>query len=161
MVTLPPPGAGHQAHCPARAVLISLKIFGCPQPDSAAIGDSGRSPSLCSRWAFPWGSGSESLDGRRKTNPRCASMRLDHSFSDEPEDARDGPWSREQLETMNAQFVAAMERAFELGLESRASAANQVKLPTSSGPRFVTPLPREIAEGLWRSSADALVMVAR
>jgi hypothetical protein len=72
-----------------------------------------------------------------------------------------GSWSREQLETMNAQFVAAMERAFELGLESRASAASQVKLPTSSGPRFVTPLPREIAEGLWRSSADALVMVAR
>jgi hypothetical protein len=89
-------------------------------------------------------------------------MRLDHSFSDEPEDARDGPWSREQLETMNAQFVAAMERAFELGLESRASAANQVKLPVSLGPRWATPLTREIQEGLWRSSAaSALVMVVR
>src|SRR5215831_5747690 len=35
----------------------------------------------------------------------------------------DGLWSRDQLEQMNASFVAAVERAFELGLESRAAAA--------------------------------------
>jgi len=63
---------------------------------------------------------------------------------------------------MNAQFVAALERAFACGLESRASAAGQVKLPVSLGPRWVTPLTREIQEGLWRSSAaNALVFVAR
>jgi len=60
-----------------------------------------------------------------------------------------------------AQFVAAMERAFELGLESRASAAGQVKLAASTGPRWTTPLTREIQEGLWRSSASALVFVTR
>jgi hypothetical protein len=63
---------------------------------------------------------------------------------------------------MDARFVAAMERAFELGLENKASAASQVALPASSGPRWTTPLTREIQEGLWRSSAaSALVMVAR
>jgi hypothetical protein len=48
-------------------------------------------------------------------------------------------WSREELEAMNTRFVAALERAFELGLESRASAAGQVALPASSGPRQSTP----------------------
>src|SRR5262245_32662826 len=38
----------------------------------------------------------------------------------------DGLWSRAQLERMNAQYVAAVERAFELGLESRAAAAATV-----------------------------------
>jgi hypothetical protein len=80
----------------------------------------------------------------------------------EPGDEQNGGWTREQLENMNAQFVAAMEHAFELGLESRASAAGQVKLPTSPGPRWTTPLTREIQESLWRSSAaNALVFVAR
>jgi len=54
-----------------------------------------------------------------------------------------------------------MERAFELGLESRASAAGQVKLAASTGPRWTTPLMREIQEALWRSSARALVFVTR
>ena len=80
----------------------------------------------------------------------------------DPGDPELGTWSREALEAMNARFSAALEHAFELGLESRASAPCQVKLPVSLGPRWVTPLTREIREGLWRSSAaDALVFVAR
>ena len=71
-------------------------------------------------------------------------------------------WTREQLETMNALFIAPLEQAFELGLESRASAAGQVQLKPTFGPRWTTPLTREIQEGLWRSSAaNALVFVAR
>ena len=63
---------------------------------------------------------------------------------------------------MDARFVAALERAFEAGLESRASAAGQIKLKPSLGPRWVTPLTREIQEGLWRSSAaNALVFITR
>ena len=70
-------------------------------------------------------------------------------------------WTREQLVEMNARFVDRLEQAFELGLESRESAAGQVKLPVSLGPRWVTPLTREIQEGLWRSSAtDALMFIA-
>ena len=89
-------------------------------------------------------------------------MRLGCHILYEAGDERDGPWSREQLEEMNARFTERLEEAFRLGLESRASAANQVKLPASTGPRRVTPLPREIQEGLWRSSAaNALVFVAR
>ena len=86
-------------------------------------------------------------------------MRLGCHILYEAGDERDGPWTREQLEEMNNRFVAALERAFELGLESRASAANQVALPTSPIPRRITPLTREVQEGLWRS-AD-LVFVAR
>jgi hypothetical protein len=79
----------------------------------------------------------------------------------EPDDELDGIWTRERLLEMDAHFVAALEKAFELGLESRESAAGQVKLPVSR-PRWVTPLTREIQEGLWRSSAaSALVMVTR
>ena len=71
-------------------------------------------------------------------------------------------WTREQLVKMNARFVDRLEQAFALGLESRESAARQIKLPVSLGPRWVTPLTREIQEGLWRSSAaNALVFVAR
>ena len=79
-----------------------------------------------------------------------------------PDNEPDGGWTREQLETMNDQFAAALERAFELGLEHRESAAGQVKLPVGLGPRWVTPLTREIQEGLWRSSAaNALVFITR
>src|SRR5262249_16477651 len=71
-------------------------------------------------------------------------------------------WTREQLLEMNARFAAALDKAVELGLESRKSAAGQVALPASSGPRWVTPLTREIREGLWRSSAaNALVFITR
>src|SRR5262245_36098092 len=38
----------------------------------------------------------------------------------------DGLWPRDRLEQMDASFVAAVERAFELGLESRAAAAATV-----------------------------------
>jgi hypothetical protein len=63
---------------------------------------------------------------------------------------------------MNARFVDRLEQAFELGRESRASAAGQVNLRPSLGPRWATPLTREIQEGLWRSSAaNALVFVTR
>jgi hypothetical protein len=96
-------------------------------------------------------------------------MRLslpDYLFLDDhcadPGDPEFGTWTREQLEAMNERFAAALEKAFELGLERRESAAGRVKLPASTGPRWTTPLTREIQEGLWRSSAaSALVMVAR
>jgi hypothetical protein len=66
-------------------------------------------------------------------------------------------WTREQLVEMNARFVDRLEQAFALGLEHRESAANQVKLPASLGPRWTTPLTREVQEGLWRSSAAIFV----
>ena len=72
-----------------------------------------------------------------------------------------GTWSRETLETMNTRFAERLEEAFRLGLESRASAANEIKLRPSPGPRWVTPLTREIQEALWRSSAASVVMAAR
>jgi len=78
-----------------------------------------------------------------------------------PEDEKE-TWTREQLVEMDARFTAALERAFELGLERRSSAAAQVALPASLGPRRATPLTREIQEGLWRSSAsDVTCFVAR
>ena len=90
----------------------------------------------------------------------AAPMRLGTLY--EPEDEVDGVWSREQLLEMDARFVAALEQAFRLGHEHRTSAAGQVKLPASTGPRWVTPLTREIQEGLWRSSAASpLTMVTR
>ena len=78
-----------------------------------------------------------------------------------PEDELE-TWTKEQLVEMNARFTDRLEEAFRLGLESRESAASQVKLAAGSGPRWTTPLTREIQEGLWRSSAaSALVMVVR
>jgi hypothetical protein len=63
---------------------------------------------------------------------------------------------------MNARFVERLEQAFKLGLESRASAASQVKLPVSLGPRFVTALCQATCDGLFRSAAtDSTVFVAR
>ena len=88
-------------------------------------------------------------------------MRLSYHTPYEPGDEQNGAWSREQLEEMNARFVERLEEAFRLGLESRESAAGQVKLPASLGPRWVTPLTREVQEGLWRSAADTPVFVAR
>jgi len=86
-----------------------------------------------------------------------------HSHLADPnEDLDEGTWSRERLIEMNARFAERLEEAFRLGLERRASAAGQVKLPAGTGPRWVTPLTREIQEGLWRSSAaSALVMMTR
>jgi hypothetical protein len=88
-------------------------------------------------------------------------MRLGCPTLYEAEDELDGLWSRERLIEMNTRFAERLEEAFRLGLESRESAAGQVKL-VSLGPRWVTPLTREIREGLWRSSAaNALVFIAR
>jgi len=79
----------------------------------------------------------------------------------DPNDDRDGPWTRKELEEMNARFTERLEEAFRLGLERRESAAGQVKLPVGLGPRWVTPLTREIQEGLWRSSAADTTRVRR
>jgi hypothetical protein len=59
---------------------------------------------------------------------------------------------------MNALFIARLEQAFELGLESRASASDQVKLP-SHGPRWSSPLCPEVWNGLLRSTAAGGIMV--
>src|SRR5262249_36550332 len=67
-------------------------------------------------------------------------------------------WTREQLETMNARFVNRLEQAFELGLESRASASSQIKLPSHS-PRWSSPLCPEVWTGLLRSAAAGGIMV--
>jgi len=88
-------------------------------------------------------------------------MRLNGHILYEAGDELDGLWSREQLIEMNTRFTERLEEAFRLGLESRESAAGQVKLPVSLGPRWATPLPRAIQEGRWSSAADALVFVAR
>lgn len=83
-------------------------------------------------------------------------------LADQNEDLGKGPWAKEQLEAMDAAFTAALERAFELGLESRASAANQVRLPATLGPRQVSPLTTETRDALWRSAASgATCFVAR
>jgi hypothetical protein len=74
-------------------------------------------------------------------------------YPPQPGDQEQGEWSHENLEEMNARFIARMERAFETGQESRASAAREVKLPANSVPRMSTPLTREVQDGLWRSSA--------
>ena len=90
----------------------------------------------------------------------AAPMRLGTLY--EPEDEVDGVWSREQLLEMDARFVAALEQAFRLGHEHRTSAAGQVKLRASTGPRFVTALCQATCDGLFRSAAtDSTVFVAR
>jgi len=76
-------------------------------------------------------------------------------------DELQGGWPREQLLEMDARFAAALERAFARGLESRESAAAQVKLPTNSA-RLVAPLCPAVSRGLLRSAAsDATVFVSR
>ena len=47
-------------------------------------------------------------------------MRFDVDLARASDDL-DGAWTREQLLEMDMRFAAALERAFELGLESRAS----------------------------------------
>jgi len=71
-----------------------------------------------------------------------------------PYDLENGTWTSEQLIEMDMRFVAALERAFELGLESRESARREVKLPATRTVRLSTPLPLEI--GLLRSAASWL-----
>jgi hypothetical protein len=79
----------------------------------------------------------------------------------EPDNAPEGGWTREQLLDMHERFVTALERAFELGLEHRASAAAQVALPASPGPRWSSPLCPAVSSGLLRSAENALAFVAR
>jgi hypothetical protein len=87
-------------------------------------------------------------------------MRL-NGYLLEPGDELDGFWPREQLLKMNARFTSALEQAFELGLESRESARQQVRLPTNSA-RFVAPLCPATQEGLFRSvTPDTTVFVRR
>jgi hypothetical protein len=93
-------------------------------------------------------------------------MRLTAALTDllyDPDENRHcGGWSREELEAMNARFAAALEAAFQSGQERRESAAAQVTLPASSGPRWSTPLCPTVSNGLLRSTApDATVFVAR
>jgi hypothetical protein len=45
----------------------------------------------------------------------------------------DGVWPRDRLLTMDASYTAAVERAFELGLESRAAAAATVSFRNGKG----------------------------
>jgi hypothetical protein len=87
-------------------------------------------------------------------------MRFDVDLARTPYDLDgelDGAWTQEQLIEMNARFVAALERAFELELESKASAANQVKLPARSSPRWSTPLCSATCDGLLRSAAASVI----
>lgn len=63
----------------------------------------------------------------------------------------EGEWTREELEAMDTQFVAALERAFELGLERRASAAGRVGVPITRTVRLSLPLPQNVWNGLLRS----------
>ena len=83
-----------------------------------------------------------------------------HALLNPDEEPLDGIWPREQLLQMDAQFSAALERAFASGAESRESARREVKLPASAGPRWSTPLCPAVASGLLRSAAE-LVFVAR
>jgi len=86
-------------------------------------------------------------------------MRLGCHILYEAGDERDGLWSREQLIEMNTHFAERLEEAFRLGLESRASARREIKLPVTLGPRFVCPM---VPEGLLRSvAAGETVFVAR
>jgi hypothetical protein len=82
-------------------------------------------------------------------------MRFDY-FNDA--NAEYGAWTREELEAMDARFVAALERAFELGLESRESARREVKLPVSPGPRWSTTPCATAMDGLLRSAAAAVLI---
>jgi hypothetical protein len=71
-------------------------------------------------------------------------------------------WTKEELVEMDRRFTDRLEQAFELGLESRASAAGQVKLPANSGLRWSTPLCSTVSDGLLRSTAAGeTVFVAR
>jgi len=75
----------------------------------------------------------------------------------DPLDEVEGNWSREQLETMNDRFVAAMEAAFDVGLESRASASATVKM---NGKQRADEIAIELAWRWLRENMDADVDVA-
>jgi hypothetical protein len=58
----------------------------------------------------------------------------------------DGVWPRDRLLTMDASYTAAVERAFELGLESRAAAAATVSFRNGKAAALEGAL-----EGAWNS----------
>jgi hypothetical protein len=58
----------------------------------------------------------------------------------------DGVWPRDRLLTMDASYTAAVERAFELGLESRAAAAATVSFRNGKAAALESAL-----EGAWNS----------
>jgi hypothetical protein len=64
-------------------------------------------------------------------------------------DGQCGDWTRDELEEMDHRFVAAVERAFELGLESRAAAAATCAV---NGKQRADEIAIELA---WRWFADA------
>src|SRR5262249_41904340 len=65
---------------------------------------------------------------------------------DEELPSGDGLWSREELEEMNRRFVAAVERAFELKLESRVAAAATYSGNATNGKQYTEAL----IEAAWR-----------
>src|SRR5215510_13366895 len=69
----------------------------------------------------------------------------------------DGTWSRQELEATNDRFVAAMEAAFDAGLESRASASATVKM---NGKQRADEIAIELAWRWLRENMDAGVDVA-
>jgi hypothetical protein len=87
----------------------------------------------------------------------CPAMRFEA-----PHNLEDETWTREELKQMNTRFATALERAFELGLESRESARREVKLPESPGPRWSTPPCAMAMDSLLQSAmGSATMFVAR
>ena len=72
----------------------------------------------------------------------------------------DGLWSREQLEEMDNRFTAAVERAFELGLESRAAAGATYDVKMNGRRRLAEEAAVESAWHYLLTSMDAGVDVA-
>jgi hypothetical protein len=75
------------------------------------------------------------------------------SFDDE----QLGTWSRDQLEVMDAAFVARVEAAFQAGLESRSAAAASVKM---NGKQRADEIAIELAWRWLRENMDANVDVS-
>jgi len=67
-------------------------------------------------------------------------------------DEQCGDWTREQLVQQNERFVAAVERAFELGLESRATAEASCLM---NGKQRTDEITIELAWRYLRSNMDA------
>src|SRR5262245_40886762 len=69
----------------------------------------------------------------------------------------DGTWLREELEVMDAAFVARVEAAFQAGLESRSAAAASVKM---NGKQRADEIAIELAWRWLRENMDANVDVS-
>jgi len=77
-----------------------------------------------------------------------------HNEEAEPGDEQH-TWSRKRLQKMDASFARKLRWAFRRGYESKASATNEVELPTTPTPYFSTPLTPESWAGCLRSSCPA------